>query len=129
MKLFDYDDSNIESIYSYAKQLEGMTFHEILNEYEKSPYKSYEDNKRNSNTMVVKEQSGTYTVAPSFNENAKGQLGNLIEKYYFGYDPNGKQEADFNKTGLELKQTPIDINKKGEYKAGERLSITNISYN
>lgn len=129
MKLFDYDDSNIESIYSYAKQLEGMTFHEILNEYEKSPYKSYEDSKKNSNTMVVKEQSGTYTATPSFNENAKGQLGNLIEKYYFGYDPNGKQEADFNKTGLELKQTPIDINKKGEFKAGERLSITNISYN
>lgn len=63
------------------------------------------------------------------NDKAKGQLGNFIEKYYFGYDPNGNQEADFNKIGLELKQTPIDKTKKGEYRAGERLSITNISYN
>lgn len=89
MKLFDYDDSNVESVYEYAKKLEGMTFNEILEEYEKSPYKSYEESKAHSNTMIVKEQSGNYTVTPSFNKNAKGQLGNLLEKYYFGYDPNG----------------------------------------
>lgn len=129
MKLFDYDDSNVESVYEYAKKLEGMTFNEILEEYEKSPYKSYEDSKAHSNTMIVKEQSGNYTVTPSFNKNAKGQLGNLLEKYYFGYDPNGHQEADFKKIGVELKQTPIDKKKNGDYKAGERLSITNISYN
>lgn len=133
MRLFDYDDSNIESVYSYAKKLEGMTFHEVLQEYEKNQIKSYGTNQydigQNSGTMFVKEQSVEYITKPTFNENAKGQLGNFIEKYFFGYDPNGNQEADFNKIGLELKQTPIYLTKKGEYKAGERLSITNISYN
>ena len=132
VKLFDYDDSKIKSIYSYAKRLEGMTFREILNEYEKSSVKSYGkdlyDTQELFENMSLMEESVEYNVKESFNENAKGQLGNFIEKYYFGYDPNGNQEADFNKIGLELKQTPIDITKKGEYRAGERLSITNISY-
>ena len=39
--LFDYDDSNLESIYNYAKKLEGMTFREILNEYNNSIQKFY----------------------------------------------------------------------------------------
>lgn len=132
MKLFDYDDRDINSIFRYAKKLEGMTFHEVLTEYEKSPIKSYNDNLYDEygqfKTMIVKEESASYDAGATLNENAKGQLGNFIEKYYFGYDPNGNQEADFNKVGLEIKQTPIDKTKKGEYKAGERLSITNISY-
>lgn len=41
MQLFDYDDSNIKSVYSYAKKLEGMTFNDILEEYERSPIKKY----------------------------------------------------------------------------------------
>ena len=133
MKLFDYDDADINSIYSYAKKLEGMTFHEILDEYEKSPIKSYSKQtyteNNNFENMIVKEEKVEYSAKPLLNKKAKGQLGNLIEKYYFGYNPNGNQEADFNQIGLELKQTPIDITKKGEYRAGERLSITNISYN
>lgn len=133
MRLFDYDDSDIESVYSYAKKLEGMTFKEILEEYEKSPIKSYGTNLSDidqySGSMIVKEGFSEYITDSTFNKRAKGQLGSFIEKYFFGYDPNSNQEADFNKIGLELKQTPIDITKKGEYKAGERLSITNISYN
>lgn len=133
MKLFDYDDTDINSIFSYAKKLEGMTFHEILSEYKKSKIKRYGDKLYNVydsfENMKVDEDNGSYNTNVSMNEKAKGQLGNLIEKYYFGYDLNGNQEADFNKLGLELKQTPIDKTKKGDYKAGERLSITNISYN
>ena len=41
MKLFDYDDADINSIYSYAKKLEGMTFHEILDEYEQIMIEEY----------------------------------------------------------------------------------------
>ena len=41
---------------------------------------------------------------------------------------NNKQDADFDKVGIELKQTCIDKTKKGKYRAGERLSITNISF-
>ena len=114
------------------KKLEGMTFNEILQEYEKSPIKSYKEHRYGSQQtsgMVVKEGKSEYRTGAAFNKKSKGQLGNLIEKYYFGYDINGNQEADFNKVGLELKQTPIERTKKGEYRAGERLSITNISYN
>lgn len=37
----------------------------------------------------------------------KGQIGQLIEKLYFGYDLNCKQEADFLKAGVELKTCPL----------------------
>ena len=129
MRLFDYDDGDINSIYLYAKKLEGMTFHEILDEYRKSPIKSYEDKLHDTYNTFAKEEVVSYNTDVSLNKKAKGQLGNFIEKYYFGYDLNGNQEADFNKIGLELKQTPIDKTKRGAYRAGERLSITNISYN
>ncbi len=132
MELFNYDDTNIESVYSYAKELEGMTFNDILAKYEKSPLKKYSNYIYNDeSTMIVKEASATYNVDKSkdiISKNSKGQLGNLIERYFFGYDINGNQEADFKKIGVEVKQTPIDITKKGEYRAGERLSITNISF-
>lgn len=39
--LFDYDDTNIDSIFKYAKKLEGMTFQEVLDEYKKSSQKIY----------------------------------------------------------------------------------------
>ena len=90
VQLFDYDDTDINSIYSYAKKLEGMTFHEVLDEYERSPIKSYRDKLYDVcdsfANMVVKEESVSYDTGVSLNDKAKGQLGNFIEKYYFGYD-------------------------------------------
>lgn len=124
--LFDYDDTSVDSIYNYAKRLEGMTFNQIFDEYQNSVQKYYVN--PNSTTYYVSEPSMVYgEKIPS--ANAKGQLGNFLERYYFGYNPNGIQEADFSKTGMELKQTCIDLKKDGTYSAGERLSITNISYN
>lgn len=128
--LFDYDDRDIKSIYNYAKQLENLTFRDIDKMYSESDRKfyvnPYDDNYDNfvMNNLSISEPETSYITNP----NAKGQLGGFIEREYFGYDPNGKQEADFNKVGLELKQTCVDKTKKGEYRAGERLSITNISY-
>lgn len=105
----------------------------MLDEYERSSIKSYGEKLYDAyayfENMVVREKTVEYDTGASLNDKEKGQLGNFIEKYYFGYDSNGNQEADFNKVGLELKQTPIDKTKKGEYRAGERFSITNISYN
>lgn len=123
IKLFNYDDTNIQSIYDYAKKLEGMTFQEIWDEYESSEQKYYINPKEKR--YKVAEESFEYKVP---NKKAKGQLGNFLERYYFGYMPNGIQDADFSKTGLELKQTCINQKKNGDYTAGERLSITNISY-
>lgn len=123
--LFDYDDTDIDSIYEYAKKLEGKTFQQVLDEYNKSSQKYYVNNKHIS-YMIAEQQAPYAETIPS--KNAKGQLGNLLERFYFGYMPNGNQAADFSKTGIELKQTCIDTKKNGDYKAGERLSITNISY-
>ena len=122
MMLFKYDDSSEESILEYAKQLENRTFRDILNVFEKSKFKSYDSFK--GENIVIEEDESTYLV----NKKAKGELGNFLERYYFGYKPNGKQEADFPKVGIELKQTCIDVKKNGDYTAGERLSITNISF-
>lgn len=123
--LFDYDDTNIDSIFKYAKKLEGMTFQQVLDEYKKSSQNIYINPLQASNEISDYDNSYNNTL-PS--KGAKGQLGNILERYYFGYMPNGHQQADFSKIGLELKQTCIDQKKDGEYTAGERLSITNISY-
>jgi len=125
-ELFDYDDRDAESIFDYAKQLENMTFRQIKEEYDQNPYKSYVNMHDFSTSGELHEDPLNY--GGSLNYNARGQLGNLIEKMFFGYSPNGNQEADFPKAGLELKTTPIDYLSDGSYRAGERLSITNISY-
>lgn len=126
MDLFDYDDRSIESIYEYAKKLENKTFREIVEEYEKNDEKAYINKYEFSEPSKV--HVDTISLGTSFNYDAKGQLGNLIEALYFGYKPNSEQDADFPKVGIELKMTPIDKKKDGGYRAGERLSITNISY-
>ena len=122
--LFDYDNNDEQSILEYAKKAIGKTFREIYSEYEKSKFKSY-DEAHTKQGFMVQEETPTYNL----NMNAKGVLGNFIEKYYFGYQPNGIQDADFSEIGIEIKQTCVDKTKKGELRAGERLSITNISYN
>ncbi len=58
----------------------------------------------------------------------KGNFGQILEKYYFGYDPNSKSEADFLEIGLELKSSPLKIFKKNEYRAKERLVLNIINY-
>lgn len=109
--LFNYDITTAEGIFTYAKELEGQTFFNVLERY-----LSYNDRLNELDSINVE------------NTNAKGQLGNFLEKYYFGYEPNSDQDADFKEAGVELKQTCIDVKKDGSYTAGERLSITNISY-
>lgn len=121
--LFDYDDGDIESIKIYAKKLVGRTFRDIKEEFDKSPIKRYH-NLKNPIDFSIEEDEIEYAS----NSKAKGELGNFLEKYYFGYKPNSNQDADFPKVGVELKQTCIDKTKKDTYRAGERLSITNISY-
>ena len=66
--LFDYDDSNLQSIIDYSDNLLNQKFSTILEVYETAPYKTYEDfqsktlsdfkNKKIS--MKSKEQYGNY---------------------------------------------------------------------
>lgn len=104
-----YDDSDPISIESYAKKLIGHTFEEVL--------------AWNRPSMVSDNVSEIYG-----NVSRKGGLGNLLEKEYFGYEPNSSPEPDFPKAGVELKVTPYEKKKSGKLSAGERLVLGMISY-
>lgn len=68
----------------------------------------------------------------------KGSLGQTVEKLFFGYNPNSKQEADFEILGRELKVAPLKkVTKKSEsseirfrkgISAKERIVLTIIDY-
>ena len=65
----------------------------------------------------------------SENKTNKGGFGQLLEKYYFLYEPNSDSEPDFKEVGLELKSSPIKKLKKLQYVSKERLVLNIINYN
>lgn len=118
-QLFDYDDSSVESILEYSENLLDQPFVDIINSYKQSPYKTYADF-----------QTKTISNIPykEISMKSKGQYGNYIEKYYYGYQPNSDSGADFEKIGVELKVTPFKVNKNGSISAKERLVLTILNY-
>lgn len=94
----NYDDRSIDSIIEYANKLVGKSFGEI------DKYNRLEDNK------------------------GKGNLGQVVEESYFGYDINSRAEADFVHVGVELKVTPYKVNKNKTISAKERLVLNIINY-
>ena len=67
------------------------------------------------------------------NSRNRGDLGSLVEKYYFEHNPPNNHEPDFEEAGLELKTTGVKdykkISKNGEkIAAKERLTLTTINY-
>lgn len=103
-----YDENSIESIFRYAQKIENKTLIQILKEANLS------------NEQIEWVQS---------KEVDRGLPGKIIEGAYFGYELNSRQEADFNKVGLELKTTPADYSKKEKkFISGETLSITQIDF-
>lgn len=58
----------------------------------------------------------------------KGGLGQIIEEGLFGYEINSDSEADFGELGVELKVTPVKINKNKTLSAKERLVLNIINY-
>lgn len=104
-----YDETDINSIYQYALGIEGKTLLQIL----------YEANLSDEDIAWVHSK-----------ETDKGLPGKIIEASYFGYELNSRQEADFEKVGVELKTTPADIDKKTQrFKSGETISVTQIDFN
>lgn len=106
-----YDKTDKNSIYNYARKLINKTFREVL------------------------QLSDLYTTELKEDEselfsdwNRKGGLGDLIEKHYFQYDLDNRQDADFKDARLELKVTPYKINKNKTISAKERLVISMINY-
>ena len=59
----------------------------------------------------------------------KGDLGNMVEKYYYQYQPdNTSHMPDFPEAGVELKTTGVLKRPDGSFKAKERLVLTMINY-
>ena len=104
--LFDYDDTNINSVLNYAKKIENMTFRDILNLCKEYLTDAENGNKMNRSDEFIHSLKNDKLLT---SENSKGQLGNIIEKFYFGYEPNSNQNADLDKIGVEIKQPPINI--------------------
>jgi DNA mismatch repair protein MutH len=94
-----YNPSDKNSIIEYAKRLKGKSLREICD-----------------STILEHSYSG------------KGNFGQVLEKYYFGYEPNSKSEADFSQIGMELKSSPLKQLKNNEYRSKERLVLNIIDY-
>ncbi len=99
-----YDKKSVQSIYEHSEKLIGKTLSQAV----KLP------------DEIV-------------NSKNRGDLGRLIEIYYFEHNPPNNHEPDFAEAGLELKTTgTIDYKKPqktGEVlKAKERLSLTTINF-
>ena len=93
-----YDKSSVISIHEFAKKLIGKSLAE-----------------------AVKLPDGVANLRN------RGDLGSLIEKYYFEHIPPNNHDPDFKEAGLELKTTGVTL-KSEKYRAKERLVLTMIDY-
>lgn len=94
-----FDANSKESIIQYAKKLKNQTLRQVCEEeIEKHGYKG------------------------------KGNFGQTLEKFYFGYEPNSDAEPDFKEVGIELKSSPLKILKNGDFRSKERLVLNIINY-
>lgn len=94
-----YNKSNKNSIIEYAKKLKGKSLSQVCD-------------------LKILEHSFS----------GKGNFGQVLEKFYFGYEPNSKAEADFTEIGMELKSSPLKQLKNNEYRSKERLVLNIINY-
>lgn len=94
-----YNPSDKNSIIEYAKKLKGKSLRQVCDP-----------------KVIEHSYSG------------KGNFGQVLEKFYFGYEPNSMAEADFAQIGMELKSSPLKILKNNEYRSKERLVLNIINY-
>jgi DNA mismatch repair protein MutH len=87
-----------------------------------------------SRTKLLVNRNVTEFIPDSIKINIKdkGDIGNLIQEYWYGIKRNSVSEPDFNKEGIELKMVPLVRykikNKVNEYRIKERTKITSINY-
>lgn len=94
-----YNPSDKNSVIEYAKKLKGKSLRQVCEP-----------------TILEHSYSG------------KGNFGQVLEKFYFGYEPNSTAEADFAQIGMELKSSPLKQLKNNEYRSKERLVLNIINY-
>ncbi|HCQ12593.1 Sau3AI family type II restriction endonuclease [Flavobacterium sp.] len=95
----NYNPNDKNSIIEYAKKLKGKSLRQVCNP-----------------NILEHSYSG------------KGNFGQVLEKFYFGYEPNSLAEADFAQIGMELKSSPLKQLKNNEYRSKERLVLNIINY-
>jgi len=93
-----YDKTSVNSIYEFALKLTGKSLAEA------AELPAGVENNRN-----------------------RGDLGSLVERYYFEHIPPNNHDPDFKEAGLELKTTGV-VFKANAYRAKERLVLTMIDY-
>jgi len=98
MQVLEYDPKSATSIYEYSKKIINKTLRDFIDDEIKIDSKN------------------------------KGDLGNLVEKYFFKLSANNKSEADFKEAGLELKTTGLKKLARGGYTPKERLVLGKIDY-
>jgi len=107
----EYDRTKPESIEAYSQRLIGKTFSELIDDY------------------FLENKWEVHEATPAYKSKAnKGGLGNIVEKYFFRYEPNSSPEPDFQEAGVELKVTPYKIISHDKKVAKERLIISMIDY-
>ncbi len=109
-----YDPSDRKSIYEYAKELEGKTFRQIIEEDDFG--------------LIVREGDDDIYKIEHSDKRRKGGLGEIVEERHFHYKADSDSRPDFPKAGIELKVTPFKINKNGSKSSKERLIISMINY-
>jgi DNA mismatch repair protein MutH len=76
----------------------------------------------------IQKEFGEELKLLTLSNNDKGQLGKVIEKLYFKYEPNSTAKADFEIAKLELKSSGLKQLKGKEFRAKERLVLNIINY-
>jgi DNA mismatch repair protein MutH len=94
-----YNEEDKNSILEYAQRLKGKTLRQVCN------------------TDIIEH-----------NYSGKGHFGQILEKYYFFYEPNSNSEPDFPIAGVELKSSPLKKAQKGRFSSKERLVLNIINY-
>lgn len=95
---YPYDNTDKYSIWEYSKRLLGKTLEEAIGFDLPSDY------------------------------SGKGRLGQMVEHYFFQYQPNSDPTADFREAGTELKCTPLKMLANKVLQIKERLVCTMIDY-
>lgn len=94
-----YDKSSIESIIKFAALLTGKSLDEVV--------------------TLPREV---------VNPRNRGDLGKLVEQFFFEHRPPNNHDPDFADVGMELKTTGVLRNSDGSLRAKERLVLTQINY-
>lgn len=104
MRKREYDTQNAESIFRFSKGL----LHKSLTEA----------------VCAIDDSIKAENIVAS----GKGGLGQMVEKYYYGYEPNNDSGPDFKEAGVELKTTPLKKLANEELAIKERLVCDMIDF-